>query len=198
MKKRIGYLLMLAGFVILFFVWKESSETTSKQEEMIKQMEALATEQKQPGSDGDGGGSVFELPEVDGKQVIGVLTIPRIDLKVAIVEGATLADIKNAVGHLSESGKLGVVNNNFVILGHNSHTSGQFFDRLDELEPGDQYTIQTPSETYEYTIFKRQIISPAQLEVLEPIKDRSIVTLITCYPNYSSKQRLVLFAEKNS
>lgn len=134
--------------------------------------------------------------EIDGTITYPIdLSIPSIKLETKILEGTSREKLRIAVGHLEGSGILGKRDENFVILGHRSHTTGKFFNRLDELNIGDQIILKSQTE-YHYQVIDKKIIRPDQLEVLEPIKNKSIVTLITCHPKYSSKQRLVVITEK--
>ncbi|MFT4415387.1 class D sortase [Fredinandcohnia humi] len=123
------------------------------------------------------------------------LSIPAINLKTKVLEGTSEDILRVAVGHLEGSGELGEEDQNFVVLGHRSHVTGQFFNRLDELTVGDLITLESEKE-YLYKVMDIKIIRPNQLEVLNPIKGKEIVTLITCHPKYSNKQRLVVVAER--
>lgn len=129
---------------------------------------------------------------------IGMLAIPKIDLKTPIVEGATPENIKYAVGHLPSSGslnELGKTNQNFAIAGHRSYTYGQFFNRLDELEKGNEIILTTKNKEYTYKIYQKKIVKPTDVDVIKPVKGKSTLTLITCHPKYSNKQRLIVFGE---
>lgn len=44
-------------------------------------------------------------------------------------------------------------------------------------------------------MFEKKVVTPDKVDVLNPIEGKSVVTLITCHPLYSNKQRLVVFAE---
>jgi sortase A len=123
------------------------------------------------------------------------ISLPTIDLKTKVLEGTSEDILRVAVGHLEGTGELGEIEENYVILGHRSFITGKFFSRLDELNLGDPIILKSDLE-YHYQVIDKKIISPNQLEVLDPIKGKSIVTLITCHPRYSSKQRLVVVAER--
>jgi sortase A len=123
------------------------------------------------------------------------ISIPAIKLKTKVLEGTSEEILRVAVGHLEGSGELDQIDQNYVILGHRSYITGKFFSRLDELNQGDTIYLKSNKE-YQYKVIDKKIIRPTQLEVLNPIKGKSIITLITCHPRYSSKQRLVIVAEK--
>lgn len=124
------------------------------------------------------------------------LIIPNLSLDVPVLEGATKDNLRVAVTHLEGTGRVGVVGENSVILGHRSFVTGQFFSELDKLKIGDTFFITSSSSKYEYEVIDQKIIDPTNVSVLSATPDQSLVTLITCHPRYSSKQRLVVVAKQ--
>ncbi|WP_185762555.1 sortase [Bacillus methanolicus] len=90
---------------------------------------------------------------------------------------------------------MGKKNQNFVIAGHRSYTYGKFFNRLDELQKGDYIIINVQNKVLTYKVFNKKIVKPTETDIIYPIKNKSMVTLVTCHPKYSDKQRLIVFAE---
>lgn len=86
---------------------------------------------------------------------------------------------------------------NTVIFGHRFRylppISNTFY-HLDRIKQGDEFSIQWKGETYTYKVTDIKIIEPTDLSVLAP-SDKPIVTLITCAPLFSTKQRLVVVGE---
>jgi sortase A len=151
--------------------------------------------------------SNFDKPEQDGSrptqshrenvekhQVLGQLSIPRIELDVMVVPGVEESDIKHAVGWMTSTGFPGD-EGNVVLAGHRSHTYGKFFHRLDEMEIGDQVSLDTHFGHFTYQIVEIKVVEPTDLSVLEQT-DRSLLTLITCEPLYSNNYRLIVIAEE--
>jgi len=68
------------------------------------------------------------------------------------------------------------------------------FYLLDKLEVGDRFTIVWEGKQYTYSVFTSMIVAPYAVEVLNP-SQKSTVTLITCNPLFSTKERLVVKAE---
>lgn len=124
------------------------------------------------------------------------LVIPKLSLDVPVLQGATEDNLRVAVTHLEGTGRVGVVGENSVILGHRSFVTGQFFSELDKLQEGDTFTITSSSSEFEYEVIEQKIIDPTDVSVLSAIPEESLVTLITCHPRYSSKQRLVVVAKQ--
>jgi sortase A len=128
-------------------------------------------------------------PEGEG---LGLIRIPRIGLDRAIVQGVAVPDLRKGPGHYPDSpmpGQLG----NVAIAGHRT-TYGAPFNQIDELAPGDEITIVTVSGTFHYSVTGQLIVSPRQTEVLDPTPDATL-TLTTCNPKYSARERLVVKAK---
>lgn len=123
-------------------------------------------------------------------RIIGIMSIPRLDLKVAIGEGSSNEAMRYTVGHFSETAYPGE-NGNFAVIGHRSYKYGQFFNRLDELEKGDSISIKRGTKTYEYIVTEKMVINPEDTWVLKTTAQASI-TLITCTPIRIATHRLVV------
>jgi sortase A len=132
--------------------------------------------------------------DVEKHQVLGQLSIPRIELDVMVVPGVEESDIKHAVGWMTSTGFPGE-EGNVVLAGHRSHTYGKFFHRLGEMEIGDQMSLDTHFGHFTYQIVEIKVVEPTDLSVLEQT-DRSLLTLITCEPLYSNDYRLIVIAEE--
>jgi sortase A len=187
--KKLGSVFIVIGVFLLLFIVFTKVKTFYEQKKLVEEYTSLSfTEQSSNES---------EKPIKEG-QVIGILKIPKISLETPIKEGARPKDIKYAVGHLSYSSSiynLGKKNQNFVIAGHRSHTYGKFFNRLDELKKGDHIIIYAQNKVFTYKVFNKKIVKPTEIDVVYPIKNKSMVTLVTCHPLYSNKQRLIVFTE---
>ena len=68
------------------------------------------------------------------------------------------------------------------------------FYLLDKLEEGDEVLVYWEGEKYIYRVNGSKVVTPYAAEVLEPTH-KSIVTLITCTPLFSTKNRLIVTAE---
>ena len=131
------------------------------------------------------------LPPPPEGEPIGIIKIPKIGVDSTVVQGIAVPDLRKGPGHYPDSpmpGQLG----NAAIAGHRT-TYGAPFNRLDELGPGDAVTIETLSGTFHYTVTRQLIVTPRQTEVLDPTANATL-TLTTCNPKYSARERLVIQA----
>ncbi|MBM7614774.1 class D sortase [Alkaliphilus hydrothermalis] len=125
--------------------------------------------------------------------VIGILKISKINLNLPILQGATEKNLKIGAAVVRGTTPLGDIGNT-ALAGHRSHTYGRFFNRLDELEVGDQILIEKEGEIYQYKIYKKHIVIPEDVTVLNRNNKDQILTLVTCHPLYTSTHRLIIHA----
>jgi len=122
-----------------------------------------------------------------------VLRIPKINVDHSIVQGVDWEALKLGIGQVQNGATPKSPNGNVVLAAHND-IYGELFRYLDQLEPGDQFQIQTKSNLYTYTITGWDIYEPTDVHVMEP-RDKPGATLISCYPYQVSNQRIVVFAD---
>jgi LPXTG-site transpeptidase (sortase) family protein len=129
-----------------------------------------------------------ELP--DGITVIGLLTIPKINLVVPIGEGVSDLTMQYTVAHFQNTALPGQAGN-CVIAGHRNYLWGEHFNRLDELEVNDKIVLSYNQKNYTYTVTNKQVVNPEDIWVLDQTSDPQI-TLITCTPIRIATQRLIV------
>jgi sortase A len=111
-------------------------------------------------------------------EVLGELLMPRLGLKVIVVQGDSAANLRRAVGHVPTSpvpGEWG----NVALAGHRD----TFFRPLRNARFGDEIDFTTAQQRFLYVVESIQIVAPNDIEVLAPSTGRDL-TLITCYPFY--------------
>lgn len=133
----------------------------------------------------------IEAPEPDA--LIGKIMIPKIDLEMAILEGATNANMKKGGGHMIGTNEIGEIGN-AAIAAHRSYTYGRFFNRLNEIEIGDTFTIETDYGKFFYQVYHIRVVEPTDLSVLNRNDTDKVVTLITCTPIRVASHRLIIHA----
>lgn len=118
------------------------------------------------------------LPRAVAKEgdLLGRIEIPRLGMKVAIFEGTTSQTLRLGVGHINGTASPGE-RGNIGIAGHRD----TFFRALKGIRVSDEIQIQTATGLSLYAVDWVRIVSPGDIEVLDP-SDKSSVTLVTCYP----------------
>ena len=124
--------------------------------------------------------------------VVGRLTILSANINHYVVFGATLNKLEYGPGYILGTSLPGS-GGNFAIAGHRT-TYGAPFGNLDKTEVGDTILFQTNTNQYEYVITEVKIVSPEDTYVLGNFGDDRI-TLSTCHPKFSARQRLVVIGE---
>jgi sortase A len=132
-------------------------------------------------------------------KALAVLDIPkiRLDNKV-VVEGVGRDELRKGPGHVPSTvlpGQDGA----FGVSGHRT-TYGAPFYRLNELTKGDSITVVTREAIYTYTVTRTAIVRPTETQVLDNVKGpdgktKATITLTTCHPRYSARQRLIVFGD---
>ena len=121
------------------------------------------------------------------------IQIDKVSLKAPIQEGTTREILDDYVGHFEESSKdLG----NICLAAHNRGYKNNYFNRLKELQEGDEikYTYKDIERTYIVT--KHEIIQNTDWSNLEPTEENTI-TLITCVENEPEYRRCIQGIEKS-
>jgi sortase A len=143
------------------------------------------------GTDEDNKNQEPDLSKVfEGKQIIGLIEIPNINVSAAILEGTDDSALKYAVGHYPGLGEIGKPGN-YVLLGHRNYIYGHFFRNLDRLKAGDKVKITAGDKTYTYEVYESFVVKPEEVWVLEQTEE-SIITMITCTPMGTYTDRLIV------
>lgn len=125
---------------------------------------------------------------------IGIITISSINAKLPIAEGVDMDTLKFAIGHMPGTAGLGSIGNS-VLAGHRSYTFGAFFNRLDEVEVGDEIVIEkTDGSKTNYEVYKTYLVDPTDTSVLNSTDEHKVLTLITCHPEINPDSRLIVHA----
>jgi sortase A len=122
---------------------------------------------------------------------LAVLSIPRINLEVPVLEGTDEFTLNRAVGHIDGTPEPGQ-NGNVGIAGHRDG----FFRGLKDLQQGDEIELITQKESARYVVDEIVIVSPEDVSVLRS-RSKTSLTLVTCYPFYyvgSAPKRYIVHA----
>ena len=125
------------------------------------------------------------------------LRIPRIGLSILVVQGTTPAALRAGAGHYVDTPLPGD-EGNVGIAGHRT-TFERPFNRLDELAPGDLALLETPFAIFTYKAVPAfgghgnpWVVRPSDFSVVAQAPKEKLLTLTTCHPKGSARQRLVM------
>jgi sortase A len=140
------------------------------------------------------------------------LIIPKINVDVPVNYDTTpdynsqMAAMQNGVAYFGIPGansKPGQVGNT-VLSGHSSNDiidKGDYkfiFARLDQVDKGDAIYVNYQGKRYTYTVTKKSVVAPTDVQALVYPTTKPILTLITCTPLGTSLNRLLVTAEQVS
>lgn len=212
----LGLGLFLLGFVahqLFFTTWLAQQNNTERSSDAVAWFGSaeIETVEYVPGSGGPGSGDpepgdpgsgvtgdpvplLVEAapPEGEAFAIIRIPTIERLSEGWAVVEGVTRADLRNGAGHMPSTALPGQPGN-AVISGHRT-TYGAPFHELDELAPGDRIEVETAIGVHAYAVRETVIVRPTEFWVIQD-RQGAWLTLTTCHPKFSSRQRMIVFAE---
>ena len=135
----------------------------------------------------------FPEERVETGEAFGFLTIPRIGLEdIVVYEGVDRETLKKGPGHMGRTPLPGQPGN-AVISGHRTTYGRPFFD-FDLLELGDTVEIETATGTHVYEVREIEVVEPTDVWVTDH-REGGWLTMTTCEPKFSARQRLVIWAE---
>jgi sortase A len=212
----IGQTLVTLGLVVLLFVvyevWVTDLLTAHRQGQ-------LSDELAQGWDDPTVGSGATPGPiDVAVGQPFALVRIPRLsaDYSRVVVEGTAGEQLAQGPGHYVGSAMPGE-QGNFAVAGHRVGRGSPFLD-LDRMRPGDPIVVETADWWFVYRVLGnrvtgdvgsdpsgipgQQIVSPSDVDVISPPPDGpaggaasgAYLTLTTCHPKYSARQRLIVHA----
>ena len=140
----------------------------------------------------------FDLLELGFKDnIIGYLTIPKMEIEIPIYLGATQENMKKGAGHLSETSiPIGGNNTNSVIAAHRGMKSHPMFRDIENLSIGDEVKITNMWDELIYKVVETKVINPDEVSEVLIQEGRDLITLITCHPYTKNYQRYVVYCER--
>lgn len=143
-------------------------------------------------------GTGYALPKnyldclnIDG--IMGYIEIPKIAVRLPIYHGTSEDVLQQGVGHVESTAlPIGGEFTHAVLTGHRGLPSAKLFTDLDQLEIGDMFYIYVLDEVLAYQVDQINTVLPDELQDLQTIKGRDLVTLVTCTPYGVNTHRLLV------
>lgn len=194
MTVRAGRALVWSGLVVLGFVayqlWGTGVATARYQHELERDFEAITqTTTTTPTV------TAPEMPPLKSRpgQVLGKIISKKMGLDAYFVQGVRYSNLVKGPGWFPETARVGGPGN-AGIAGHRT-SYGAPFGNINRLVPGDKITIQTTDGTFDYFVTEKKVVKPTDTWVLGTSDwSKSTLTLVSCHPKFSSKQRIVVTA----
>ena len=130
---------------------------------------------------------------IAGDEVMGIVEIPKINIKLPIYHTTDEEVLKQAAGHLEGSSlPVGGESTHAVISAHRGLPSASLFTDLDQLKKGDHFLIHVLNETLCYEVDKISVVKPEETSSLAVEDGQDLVTLLTCTPYGVNTERLLV------
>ncbi len=134
----------------------------------------------------------------DAKPLTRII-IPKLKVDTVIVQGTSQKALATGAGHYPETPLPGEPGN-VGIAGHRTMNGKPFAD-MDKLQPGDIVFLITPFARHRYEMVPAfdghanpWVTKPQEWSVVDPTKE-AMLTLTTCHPKGSARERLVARAQ---
>ena len=117
--------------------------------------------------------------------------VPRLDIKVPVLEGTDSKKLQVSAGHFEGTGELG--KGNYCICGHNSTIYAEIFNDLDRIKLGDEMYLIDIDENrtkYTYIVTEYRTVEPSETWVLDDFGDNRL-TVISCTDDGKLRQVVV-------
>jgi sortase A len=212
----VGELFVTAGLVVLLFVVYELFVTDLINEG--RQSDLSHSLHQQWSRTTPAPASAPPRADLTGGNAFAVLYIPRLGraYQRVVLEGTAEKELSQGPGHYEGTALPGQPGN-MGLAGHRVGKGSPFLD-LDLLRPGDPIVVETVDSWFVYRVLGdratgdldadpsgipgQEIVRPTDVQVLSPTPDGrenaaptgSYLTLTTCHPKYSARQRLVIHA----
>jgi sortase A len=126
----------------------------------------------------------------------GRIVIPRLGLRMVVVEGTSESDLRLGPGHYDAASGIATalpgMGKVVAIAGHRT-TYLHPFRHIDELQSGDNIYLEMPYGTFRYRIYAHRVVASNDWRILRHRPYEKLV-LSACHPLYSATHRWVVFA----
>lgn len=143
-------------------------------------------------------GSVRTLTSRESKpisghdDVIGLVYAPSVNMELPIKYGVTESVLQNSAGTMKPNQIMG--EGNYVLIGHNHFNPNVLFAPIRNIEKGDSIFITDKRNVYEYEMQSSKVVQPEEVDVINDVKGKELLTLISCY-SADGSDRIVVQAE---
>jgi sortase A len=195
----LGEVLITLGLLLLLFVsWQLWWTDVAADREQADTIQTLERDFGPPGR----ADPLATLKKVPFGEAFAIVRIPRFGAQYArpVLEGDDRDTLIKGLGHYPGTVLPGQVGN-FAVAGHRT-TYGRPLHNVDLLQKGDVIVVETKAGYVVYAVDRHVIVTPRQVEVIAAVPQQpdakptqAWMTLTTCHPKFSARERWVVFAK---
>lgn len=132
-----GILFFAIPIVYYYTGMRETKKLTQEFEQNLEEVQEDETEMEETGEEETEATGRSEDAAIFAEgDVIAILEIEALGIRYPVVEGCSSSNLNKAIGHMSETGRIGE-KGNCVLCGHNGSRYGEFFTNLHKVSIGD-------------------------------------------------------------
>lgn len=125
---------------------------------------------------------------------VGVLTVNSMACEAPVYLGSSEQNMLNGAAVVAgTSAPLGEPSSNCVIAAHRN----MFFKQIENVQGGDRVDLRTIWGSYVYRVAEVRIISPSDVKAVAVEEGKDLLTLVTCHPYGSNRQRIIAVCERD-
>ncbi|VWL94772.1 Sortase family protein [Collinsella aerofaciens] len=125
---------------------------------------------------------------------VGVLTVDSMACEAPVYLGSSEQNMLNGAAVVAgTSAPLGEPSSNCVIAAHRN----MFFKQIENVRVGDRVCLRTIWGGYVYRVVEIRIISPSDIKSAAVQEGKDLLTLVTCHPYGSNRQRIIAVCERD-
>lgn len=130
---------------------------------------------------------------LNGDGMMGIVEIPKINVRIPIYHTTEEAVLEIGAGHLEGSSlPVGGEGTHAVISAHRGLPSAVLFTDLDKMEEGDHFLLYILDDILCYEVDQIHVVEPEDTQDLAAEKGEDLVTLLTCTPYGVNSHRLLV------
>ncbi|HLS09759.1 class D sortase [Lentibacillus sp.] len=175
--RNIAIVLLAIGIIFIAAGGYQLFKTNHAQKSSLQEARTILAEEKVETSAGSDSSINKENFRPEHGETVGILTIPRLEADLPIVEGTDEDELEKGVGHYHGTA-YPRQNDQIVLSGHRDTV----FRRMGELELGDILTVQLSYGDFSYEIVETEVVDAEDRTVISPTAPKEVLTVTTCYP----------------
>lgn len=173
-----AYIIVLPFFPFFSLWWSQYTDSSNG----YRYESQLAVDAGQTGS--------LTAPPTDNR-----LVLPGIQIDHTVVEGETIRALSaNGVWRRPQTSTPDQGGNTVMVAHRFSYNEPATFYHLDKVFVGERFAVWWEGVEYIYEVFDIVVVDPSQIEIEAPTAE-PIMTLYTCTPVWTAKDRLVVRAK---
>lgn len=176
----VGILFFAIPIVYHYTGMRETEMLTQEFEQNLEEVQEDETEMEETGEEETEASISEEDAAIFAEgDVIAILEIEALDIRYPVVEGCSSSNLNKAIGHMSETGRIGE-KGNCVLCGHNGSRYGEFFTNLNKVSIGDiVILLDTDGVRHSYEVTETFVVGPFDNSIRTQ-GEREELTLFTC------------------